>query len=313
MLWKSILPLSLAATAATAATAAAAPQPASDAVRARAPTPTTLQAGQYWIRAVESPNFHKYLQTVPANTPGVATLNNHTTAGQYNIVGGQLVEYTGNDSAPLYLNVARPANLTNPPRTLATTFNATENSFGTFAFQGDAVTWSTPDFQRQNVAAWLVCANQSLWINTGAYGYQTPSGCVDETVSANDLVRQMLDGGSRSAGDTSLLAANSCRKDPLLQWCHCGGLSIVLGLSLMGMQPSSLGDRRCSSNYHGIRENPKVSLISLESKYQEIRVYTVRYFVLREPAKVKHVVRIGELGTNRNDMFMTVELKTSTM
>lgn len=178
MLLKSILQLGL------VATAAAVPQPLPDAVHARDPTPTTLQAGQYWIRAVESPNFHQYLQTIPANTPGVATLNNYTTAGQFNIVDGQLVEYTGSDgAAPLYLNVAQPANLTSPPRTLATTFNATKNGFGTFAFQGDAVTWSTTDFQRQNVAAWLVCANQSLWINTGAYGYQTPSGCVDETVS----------------------------------------------------------------------------------------------------------------------------------
>lgn len=149
----------------------------------RDPTPTTLQAGQYWIRAVESPNFHKYLQTKPANTAATALLDDYTTAGQFNIIDGQLVEFTGASSAPLYLNVAKPANASNPPRTLATTFNSTKNGYGTFAFQGDAVTWSTPDFQRQNTAAWLVCAGQALFINTGAYGYQTPSGCADETVS----------------------------------------------------------------------------------------------------------------------------------
>jgi hypothetical protein len=37
--------------------------------------------------------------------------------------------------------------------------------------------------QRQNVAAWYVCENQSLWINLGAYLYGTPAGCADQTVS----------------------------------------------------------------------------------------------------------------------------------
>ncbi|KAI7774460.1 hypothetical protein LA080_008326 [Diaporthe eres] len=158
------------------ATAGAAPQP--DRVQPRAPTPTTLQPGQYWIRAVASPNFHKYLQTVPANQAGTATLNDYTTAGQYNIVDGQLVDYTGT----LYLHVEKPADLASPPRTLAASFNATKNSFGTFAFQGDAVTWSAPGLQRQNLAAWLVCQNQALFINTGAYAYQTPAGCADQTI-----------------------------------------------------------------------------------------------------------------------------------
>lgn len=165
------------------ALASAAPRPAPDAVQPRDPTPTTLQEGQYWIRAVESPNFHKYLQTIPANEPGTAILDDYTTAGQFNIVDGQLVEYTGNNTAPLYMSVEQPSDPTNPPRTLATTFGANKSDYGTFAFQGDAVTWTAPDFSRQNVAAWLVCANQSLFINTGAYAYETPSGCADETVS----------------------------------------------------------------------------------------------------------------------------------
>lgn len=191
MLPKFIIELGL------AATAIAAPQPVPDPVQARDPTPTTLQAGQYWIRAVESPNFHKYLQTKPANQAGTAILADYTTAGQFNIVDGQLVEYTGASAAPLYMNVAKPANLTNPPRTLATTFNTTKNAYGTFVFQGDAVIWSTPEFQRQNLAAWLVCANQALFINTGAYAYQTPSGCADETVSANRFYSLLLDLPSR--------------------------------------------------------------------------------------------------------------------
>lgn len=188
--------LLLAAAVAAAELGVATPQ------TAQAPTPTTLVKGQYWIRAVASPNYHKYLQTNPANEPGVAILGSSKTAGQYNIVSGQVVEYTGND-APLYMNVEKPANLTQ--RTLATWFNTTKNEFGTFAFQGDALTWSTPEIQRQNLAAWLVCKNQALFINTGAYDYQTPSGCADQTVSAWSLLER---------GDANEL------EDPLLQRCY---------------------------------------------------------------------------------------------
>jgi len=144
------------------------------------PSPTTLQDGAYWIRAVAAPNFHKYLQTKPANVPGTAILDSYTTAGQFSIEDGQLVNKVS--SPPLYLSVAEPADKANPPRTLATTFNTTKSTFGKFAWQGDALTWSDPSINRQNLAAWLVCANQQLFINTGAYGYQTPSGCSDQTI-----------------------------------------------------------------------------------------------------------------------------------
>ncbi|KAK3377401.1 hypothetical protein B0T24DRAFT_523967 [Lasiosphaeria ovina] len=143
-------------------------------------TPKTLQTGALWIRAVAAPNYHKYLQTKPANVPGTAILDSYTTAGQFNIEGGQLVNKVS--SPPLYMWVQEPADKASPPRTLATWFNSTKNTFGTFAFQGDAVTWSAPGLQRQNLAAWLVCAKQALFINTGAYSYQTPSGCSDQTV-----------------------------------------------------------------------------------------------------------------------------------
>jgi hypothetical protein len=145
------------------------------------PSPTTLQNGAYWIRAVVPPNYHKYLQTIPANVPGTALLESHTTAGQFQIESGQLVNKVSNP--PLYMWVEEPADKANPPRTLATSFNTTKSTFGTFAWQGDTLTWSHPDVKRQNVGAWLVCAKQALFINTGAYGYQTPSGCSDQTVS----------------------------------------------------------------------------------------------------------------------------------
>jgi hypothetical protein len=141
---------------------------------------TTLQAGWYWVRAVVQPNYHKYLQTKPANLPGTAILESYRTAGQFNVKDGQLVANAGTGGAPLYLNIEKPADFTQ--RKLATWFNTTQNTFGTFAFQGDALTWSAPEVKRQNLAAWLVCANQALFINTGAYAYQTPTGCADQTV-----------------------------------------------------------------------------------------------------------------------------------
>ncbi|MCV5090902.1 hypothetical protein OFC13_30195, partial [Escherichia coli] len=58
------------------------------------PTPTVLESGWYWIRAVSAPNFHKYLQggaSSAASSNQTALLEDHTTAGQFNIIDGQLV------------------------------------------------------------------------------------------------------------------------------------------------------------------------------------------------------------------------------
>ncbi|KAK8105572.1 uncharacterized protein PG998_003951 [Apiospora kogelbergensis] len=142
---------------------------------------TTLQKGWYWIRAVAAPNYHKYLQTKPAVAAGTAMLESYTSAGQFNVVDGQLVENTGDEDQSLYMWVEKPVS-DFTQRTLATWFNTTKNPFGTFAFQGDALTWSAPEVKRQNLAAWLVCKNQALFINTGAYAYQTPAGCSDQTI-----------------------------------------------------------------------------------------------------------------------------------
>ncbi|KAI0204813.1 hypothetical protein F4808DRAFT_311622 [Astrocystis sublimbata] len=141
---------------------------------------STLQAGWYWVRAVVPPNYHKYLQTKPANMPGTAILESYRSAGQFKVADGQAVANTGDQATPLYLHVEKPADFTQ--RALATWFNTTENDFGTFAWSGDALTWSAPEVKRQNLAAWLVCKNQALFINTGAYAYQTPAGCADQTI-----------------------------------------------------------------------------------------------------------------------------------
>ncbi|GKT54344.1 carbohydrate-binding module family 1 protein [Colletotrichum tofieldiae] len=140
--------------------------------------PTTLVSGWYWIRAVASPNFHSYLQAKPTGTPSKAYLEAPSGAGQFKIEAGQLVHLTGSTS--LYLNVENPTDKTQ--RKLETWFSAGKNTYGTFAFQGDTLTWSTPDINRPNLAAWLVCENQEVFINTGAYLYQTPAGCFDQTI-----------------------------------------------------------------------------------------------------------------------------------
>lgn len=105
-------------------------------------------------------------------------MDSPNTAGQFNIVNGQLVYNTG--SAELYMNVENPTDKTQ--RALQTWFNETQNTYGTFAFSGDAVEWTDPDVDRPNLSAWYVCGDQELYINTGAYLYQTPSGCYDQTV-----------------------------------------------------------------------------------------------------------------------------------
>ncbi|KAG8893910.1 hypothetical protein FRC01_013274 [Tulasnella sp. 417] len=143
----------------------------------------TLVSGWLWIRAVEAPNFHKYLQSYHSYAPGDAILGDYTTAAQFNIINGQLEHYLP-DGSVLYLQVEQPADSTVVK--LKTSFATTPNTFGTFAFSGDAVTWSVSTITRPNNAAWLACTDATegalLYINLGPYAYNTPTGCADETI-----------------------------------------------------------------------------------------------------------------------------------
>lgn len=144
---------------------------------------TTLQSGYLWIRAVEDPNFHKYLQSSPLYSPGLATIDIYTAAGQFNIVDGQLVQLVSEAGAAeklLYAHVSGAT--THNGQSLAVTFAETKGTYGTFAFQGDAVTWTGSNVTRPNLSAWYVCENQALFVNLGNYLYNTPSGCADETI-----------------------------------------------------------------------------------------------------------------------------------
>lgn len=93
---------------------------------------------------------------------------------------GQLVELLTPTSF-LYANVI--ASTVSGATKLAVEFKTTKNTYGTFAWSGDALQWTVAGLSRPNASAWLVCEGQSLWVNLGSYGYMTPAGCVDQTVS----------------------------------------------------------------------------------------------------------------------------------
>ncbi|KAH6618621.1 hypothetical protein C7974DRAFT_378803 [Boeremia exigua] len=144
---------------------------------------TTLQPGYYWIRAVAAPNFHKYIQTDPLYATGPALLGDYTTAGQLQVVDGQLVQLVSAPGAAvklLYAVVSETRYING--NSLSVTFSTTKNTYGQFAWQGDGLTWSVAGVTRPNAAAWYVCAGQQLYINLGNYLYQTPAGCVDQTI-----------------------------------------------------------------------------------------------------------------------------------
>jgi len=138
-----------------------------------------------WLRADEEPDFHMYVQSEDSYAPGPAVLGSYLTGAQFQIVNGQVEHYLPNGNF-LYLNVDPPAN--SSVTYIGTYFATTENTFGTFAWSGDAVTWTVPSIDRPNTSAWLVCADpvtgaNLLYINLGNYDYMTPSGCVDETIN----------------------------------------------------------------------------------------------------------------------------------
>jgi hypothetical protein len=165
---------------------------------------TTLQKGHFWIRAVTKPSkhvlftshypcpnnmsdFHKYLQTKPALVPGIAILDDYTTAGQFAIQNGQFMELISSPGeTPKHLYATVSPKKQKDGRTLSMNFTSSPGTFGKFAFQGDSVTWTPPagDIKRKNNAAWYVCEKQQLFLNLMDYMAPPPlPGCSDHTVS----------------------------------------------------------------------------------------------------------------------------------
>ncbi|KAI0057307.1 hypothetical protein BV25DRAFT_1920273 [Artomyces pyxidatus] len=162
--------------------------PTSTSTSSAASGTTTLQAGYSFIRAVEDPNFHKYLQSETLNTPSTAVLGSPSTAGQFEITNGQLI-YNANGTTPLYAVVEGRANSTVMKLGMSwSTTPASGANAGTFMWSGDTLEWSIPTITRPALNAWLVCPdaadNLLLYINLGPYDYQTPTGCADETIHA---------------------------------------------------------------------------------------------------------------------------------
>ncbi|KAG8832588.1 hypothetical protein FRC17_001048 [Serendipita sp. 399] len=145
----------------------------------------TLIPGNSYIRGVEAPFFHLYLQSeAGGTTPGDAILASYMTAAQFQVTGGQLVmNPTG--SSKLYGQVARPAS---GDMKLKVTWATTPSTFGTFSWSGDTLLWSDPSVTRSQNNAWLGCTDSGgkvdLYVNLGPYGYNTPSGCSDQTIHA---------------------------------------------------------------------------------------------------------------------------------
>ncbi|KAF8960872.1 hypothetical protein BDZ97DRAFT_1665247, partial [Flammula alnicola] len=145
---------------------------------------STLVPGYSFIRAVEDPNFHQYLQSEVLNTASNAVLGDPSTAAQFQITGGQLIQNAAGTN--LYAVVESPANSTVVK--LQMSWSTTPATSGTFVFSGDTVEWSSPTITRPQDNAWLVCpdaaGNRLLFVNLGAYDYETPAGCADETIHA---------------------------------------------------------------------------------------------------------------------------------
>ncbi|KAF2017092.1 hypothetical protein BU24DRAFT_366636 [Aaosphaeria arxii CBS 175.79] len=143
-----------------------------------------LQTGYYWIRGVAAPNFHKYMQSKPLYATGPAVLGDYTTAGQFQVVGDQLVQLVsgpGEKPEKLLYGVVGEERVINN-NSLGVTWSEAKNAYGKFAWNGDGLVWSVAGVQRPNAAAWYVCEGQKMYINLGNYLYQTPKGCADQTI-----------------------------------------------------------------------------------------------------------------------------------
>jgi hypothetical protein len=113
------------------------------------------------------------MQTSPLYSSGSALLGSYTTAGQFQVVSGQLVQLVSapGEAPKLLYGVVSETRYIN------------DNSLSvTFAWQGDGLTWTVAGVSRPNASAWYVCGGQKLYINLGNYLYQTPAGCADQTI-----------------------------------------------------------------------------------------------------------------------------------
>lgn len=94
-------------------------------------------------------------------------MNSYTTAGQFNVVNGNLVQVLSSGSI-LYGIVQPPADST-VTKLSVTWETSLAAAYGTFAWSGDALQWTVANITRPNNSAWLVCESQHLYINLGEH------------------------------------------------------------------------------------------------------------------------------------------------
>ncbi|OBT85615.1 hypothetical protein VE02_05153 [Pseudogymnoascus sp. 03VT05] len=150
---------------------------------ATTPPTATLTPNNLWIRAVEEPNYHAYLQS---SSSSAAILGPASTAAQFIFNGGRIILLPPS-SAPALRAVVHPEVIGPGAGRLAVTFvewGSATADYGGFLYSGDTLMWRNLGLEvpRPDEAAWLVCAGQELFINLGGVG-EAPEGCVDQTAS----------------------------------------------------------------------------------------------------------------------------------
>lgn len=96
----------------------------------------------------EDPNFHQYLRSEVEGTASDAVLGDYTTAAQFQITGGQLIQEVA-DGTKLYAVVEGRSDPSVMKLKMSwSTEPASGANAGTFVFSGDTVEWSIPTIQR---------------------------------------------------------------------------------------------------------------------------------------------------------------------
>jgi len=143
-----------------------------------------LISGNSFIRGVEGTYLHHYLQSEVLGTASDAVLGSPSTAAQFQIISGQLVQNP--QGSKLYAVVAQPQ--TGDVKLKVTWSADSTATFGTFMWSGDTLEWSDPSVSRPQTNAWLICpdsaGHEDVYINLGSYSYMTPAGCGDQTIHA---------------------------------------------------------------------------------------------------------------------------------
>jgi len=161
-------------------------------------TPTTTTAapsgtvslipGDSFIRTVEQPDFHLYLQSEVLGAASDAVVASPSVAALFQVVNGQLIqEIPGGTNLYAQVEGQENSTVTKLKMSWATTPASGANA-GTFVFSGDSLEWTIPTIDRPQANAWLICpdaeGNNDVYINLGNYDYMTPAGCTDETLNA---------------------------------------------------------------------------------------------------------------------------------